>query len=79
LTAPYTDPGLWVNEKEAADLSGMSPNKFKAMLPTLERLGFPKRNELNGKRLRHSVLLFWGISGKHVPAEQDDRQLERWG
>ena len=78
MTKPLADD-LWCNERQAAELSGMSPNHFRKMLPTLERLGFPKRNELNGKRLKHSVLLFWGVGGKHVALEQDDRQLERWG
>lgn len=75
---PHLDMDLWVTEKEAARLSGMSPNHFKKMLPSLERIGFPKRNTLNKKRLRHSVLLFWGVNGKNAP-QQDDRQLEKWG
>lgn len=68
---------LWVNEGQAAHLSGMSPNRFKAMLPDLERRGFPRRNALNGKRLKVSILQFWGLT-QNRDMQPDDRQLERW-
>lgn len=72
-------PAMWANEKEAAELSGMSPNRFRAVLPALESRGFPQINPINGRRSIPAILAFWKLPANDPAQEADDeRHLENW-
>lgn len=77
-------PALWANDERAAALSGMTLDAFKAKLPALEKLGFPRVNPLNGKRAIPAILAFWRLPVAQPVAragesrEADGVEVENW-
>ena len=76
-------PEMWANEQESAELSGMSPNRFKTVLPALTKRGFPPINPINGKRPIPAILAFWGLRANDPaippePVETSEREKENW-
>ena len=51
--------GLWANEKEAAELSGVTVLRFRKRVKEWEEKGFPQKHPETGKRFIPAVLRFW--------------------
>lgn len=78
-------PAMWANENEAAVLSGVNPESFRAKVKGWEKKGFPQINPENGKRSIPAILAFWGLPSNHSgaatairPAEDDEDGEEKW-
>lgn len=75
---------MWANEAEAAVLSGVSAETFRARVTRWESRGFPRINPENGKRSIPAILAFWGLpSNDATPVaasttEDDDDGQEHW-
>lgn len=77
---------LWADEAEAAELSGMAPDKFRAHLKLLEGEGFPKPSSWNGKRYRPAIIAFWNkqhgldtVLDSAAPWSHEDDGTDRFG
>lgn len=75
----------WANEDEAAALSGMCGDIYRAQLAALETAGFPKRSPWNGKRFIPAILAFFEREHENAPPVaatldvDDERAKERFG
>jgi len=78
-------PLMWANEQQAASLSGVGIDRFRAKIAAWEERGFPKVNPENGKRSIPQILAFWDLprSQANMPpvaaeAVEDESALEKW-
>jgi hypothetical protein len=77
---------MWADTDEAAVLSGMAPEKFRAEVKKLEAKGFPQVNPINGKRSIPAILAFWKLETNDFPTlsadshaeDEDERNKEKW-
>lgn len=69
----------WVNEEEAAALSGFSPDGFRHNIAELESAGFPRPNRWNGLRSAEAIAEFWrreAVRQAERPRRPSTRELE---
>jgi len=52
-------PAMWANEKETAELSGVSISRFRKRVKEWEHNGFPRVHPETGKRFIPAILRFW--------------------
>src|SRR5690349_12238852 len=52
-------PALWADEKEAAELSGVTILRFRQRVKEWEERGFPRKNPETGKRFIPAILRYW--------------------
>ena len=77
-------PENWANEAEAAVLSGVGVETFRAKVKAWESRGFPQINPENGKRSIPAILAFWGLPLNHsagpvpVTSQDDEDGQEKW-
>lgn len=68
---------MWANEAEAAVLSGVGVESFRAKVKGWEKRGFPQVNPENGKRSIPAILAFWDLPQNHpAPGRPDLRLVE---
>jgi hypothetical protein len=78
-------PENWATEDEAAALSGMSRDRFNALLLKLHAAGFPQRTPWNGKRWIPAILDFWWCQHQSGPSktahevDDEERAKENFG
>lgn len=77
-------PQMWANEQETAALSGLSAERFRLLLPSLEQSGLPRQNPINCKRPIPAILAFWRLKEEAVPEPSieemraENRARENW-
>ena len=52
-------PALWADEKESAELSGVTILRFRQRVKEWEENGFPRENPETGKRFIPAILRYW--------------------